>query len=654
MKKFKRTLKQMTAAVMAAGLMSSGMLTAIHPETAFATEAESTENGESEAAETSSEAAGETGETAEGSETEAASDAQTTEGAEGEAAEGETSEDQASDETAEDLPDTAEEDADLPDNSDQENYSTPTEWPAMSEIETPAAIVMDADTGAVLYSKDAETQYYPASITKILTALVVLENAQLDDIVTFSEEAVYNNEGDTSHIARDVDEQMTVEQTLYGMMLESANECAWALAEHVGGGDVQVFVDMMNAKAEELGCQHSHFVNPNGLHDDNHYTCAADMALIAQAAWENENFRRIAGTRNYTIPPTNKHAEETILNNHHQMLNYYKTDDYLYDACVGGKTGFTPEARYTLVTYCEQNGQTLIAVVMNTEFPTEYVDTTALMNYGLGNFYTTTTEEDQDSFISAAAASMNKIDAKGVTVGDGVATLPNGLKLTDCDTDLEMYDRDDMERDDNGNYIIAKVNFSWQGNALGSVELVSTSRPSEAAAEAAEDETGGSNTKSTKLSPMQIILIVIGVILAILLIIYGIARYRREQRRKARQEALRQKRLEEQREREREEEEQRNRRRNTRYRTSERSRERAEEVYGKNSRRAGSSERANGRSGEGRRGEDGRDGRSTESEVTSRTAATEEERRRLRAQEHRRQREEERRRNPYDNNYPRR
>ena len=140
--------------------------------------------------------------------------------------------------------------------------------------------------------KNADTSHYPASITKVMTALLALENCDLDEIVTFSEEAVYGNEGDTSHIAREVGEEMTLENCLYGMMLESANECAWAIGEHVGGGSMDKFVEMMNAKAKELGCTGTHFANPNGLPNPDHYVTARDMALIARAAYQYPEFRK--------------------------------------------------------------------------------------------------------------------------------------------------------------------------------------------------------------------------------------------------------------------------------------------------------------------------------------------------------------------------
>ena len=163
-------------------------------------------------------------------------------------------------------------------------------WPSSVDTACSAAIVMEAETGAILYEKNIDAQFYPASITKVLTALLAIENSNLSDVVTFSSDAVFKNEGNSSHIGRDLDEQMTMEQCLYGMMLESANECAYAIAEHVGGGDVNKFITMMNDKAKELGCTNTHFTNPNGLPDPNHYTSARDMALISKAAYENKIF----------------------------------------------------------------------------------------------------------------------------------------------------------------------------------------------------------------------------------------------------------------------------------------------------------------------------------------------------------------------------
>lgn len=134
-------------------------------------------------------------------------------------------------------------------------------WPEGPAIVSPSAIVMEVNTGTILYEKNSHQELYPASITKIMTTLLAIENCSLDEVVTFSADAVFKNEGDTSHIARDLGEQMTLEQCLYAVMLESANECAYAVAEHVGaalGGDYRTFIDLMNKRAKELGCLNTH------------------------------------------------------------------------------------------------------------------------------------------------------------------------------------------------------------------------------------------------------------------------------------------------------------------------------------------------------------------------------------------------------------
>ena len=187
-------------------------------------------------------------------------------------------------------------------------------WPEGPSIASPSAIVMEVNSGAVLYEKNMDQVNYPASITKILTVLLALEHCELDEVVTFSDDAINLNQGDTSHIARDYGEKMTLEECLYAVMLESANECAYAVAEHVGeklGGDYQTFIKLMNKKAKELGCKNTNFTNANGLPDENHWTSAHDMALISAEAYKNESFRIITSTRAYQIPPTNKHKEIT-------------------------------------------------------------------------------------------------------------------------------------------------------------------------------------------------------------------------------------------------------------------------------------------------------------------------------------------------------
>ena len=178
---------------------------------------------------------------------------------------------------------------------------------------------MDAVTDTVLYSKNADNKLYPASITKIMTALLVCENLDMNDSLTMSEAAAYGIEAGSSTIYAETGEVFTVEQAVMALMLESANEMALALAEKTSGS-VKKFVELMNQRAAQLGCKHTHFNNPNGLHDEKHYTTANDMMKIAKAAWYNPLFRKFVTTQTYEIPPTNKQPETRYLLNHHKML----------------------------------------------------------------------------------------------------------------------------------------------------------------------------------------------------------------------------------------------------------------------------------------------------------------------------------------------
>ena len=245
------------------------------------------------------------------------------------------------------------------------------------EIQAQGAVLMDVATGNLLYSKEAETKFYPASITKLMTALLVAEKCSLDDTVTFSKTAVTNLESGAVTLGLVEGDKLTVRQSLYGLLLKSANEVANGLAEHTAGS-ISKFADMMNARAKELGCTNTNFVNPNGLNNSNHYTTPHDMALIARAAFQNGTVSKIASTLSYQIPATQKAAARTISLGH-KML--YPNDARYYQGVIGGKTGYTSLAGNTLVTCAERDGVRLIAVIMKSK-STQYTDTSALLDYG--------------------------------------------------------------------------------------------------------------------------------------------------------------------------------------------------------------------------------------------------------------------------------
>lgn len=246
--------------------------------------------------------------------------------------------------------------------------------PPGPDLSAAGAILVDLDTGQVLYEKNADTQFYPASTTKIMTALVALERGKLDDVITCGE-SVRNVDG--SSIYLEVGERETLNDLLYAMMLRSANDAAVAIAEHYGG-TVDKFVELMNAKAAELGAKNTHFVTPNGLHDPGHVTTPRDLAIIARAAMQNPVFTQIVNTREHDMPWPAKNS----------IRQLYNINDLLYsfDGAIGIKTGYTSQAQHTLVGAAERGGLRLLSVTMRSDLAHRYADTRALLAWGFDHF----------------------------------------------------------------------------------------------------------------------------------------------------------------------------------------------------------------------------------------------------------------------------
>lgn len=257
-------------------------------------------------------------------------------------------------------------------------------WPKAPAIYAESGILVDLDTMEILYSKNADKQLYPASITKIMTTLVAIESSSPEENVTFSQHALDSIEWDSSNIGCRLNETLTMEQCWYAMLLNSANEVCCGVAEHISGS-IEAFVEKMNQKASELGCTDTHFSNTNGLPDDTHYTTAHDMALIAAAAYQNETFQTVFSTRQYEIPPTPQYTEPRYLYNHHKMMQ--PDTEYYYDGCLGGKTGYTEKALNTLVTIASRNGRNLLCVTMRTQGRQVYTDTASLFDYGFSQTF---------------------------------------------------------------------------------------------------------------------------------------------------------------------------------------------------------------------------------------------------------------------------
>lgn len=251
--------------------------------------------------------------------------------------------------------------------------------PALQSL---SACLMDAESGQILYGKDMDRVMYPASITKIMTALLALEKGNLSDVITMSHEAVFSIERGSSHIALDVGEQITLNDALYGLAISSANDAANGIAEHISGS-IETFAVLMTERAAEAGALNTHFSNANGLPDPEHVTTARDMALITRAAWQTPGWSTYFSTEYYVIPPTNIQPKERAM----YAANSFVNGEEKMEGLVASKTGYTNEAHHTLVTVASRNGRTLIAVVMNSELRSaKWDDTIALMDYGFEQF----------------------------------------------------------------------------------------------------------------------------------------------------------------------------------------------------------------------------------------------------------------------------
>lgn len=256
-------------------------------------------------------------------------------------------------------------------------------------VQTQAVILADAATGQVLYQKNENERMYPASTTKIMVALLALENLQLDDMVTASASAISLLPQGHTNMGILPEERLSVRQLLYGMMLASAGDAANVLAERISGS-VDEFVKLMNQRALELGMTSTNFVNTSGAHDEHHYTTASDMAILARWAMQNEAFREIVKTDLYIIPPTEKYTEERRLSNTNHLVSARRTSRYYYRYATGIKTGFTNQAKLCLVSSAEKNGLSLICVALGADTAdgqmVDFVDSKNLFEYGFANF----------------------------------------------------------------------------------------------------------------------------------------------------------------------------------------------------------------------------------------------------------------------------
>ena len=341
-------------------------------------------------------------------------------------------------------------------------------WPIPPEISAGSAILIDADTCTILYEKNSHIKAYPASVTKLMTALLVVENCSLSEVVTFSDAAAGSVTWEDSKIPMEAGEQLTVEDALYALLLKSANEVAYGLGEHVAGS-LSEFTDMMTKRAAELGALNTNFANASGLNHPEHYTTAYDIAMFSRACMNNSTILEIMNTMEYTLPPTNKVDEARTIYQRHEMLK--KSSKYYYEYAVGGKTGFTDESKYTLCTFATKDDMNLIAVVLLCEEPEQrFEDTATLFEYGFNNFDKLTLDSaDTSGLLNDSSYYNSSVFGKSTvtfSLESSAVTVPVGVTSDDIDM---IISRDAASGD-----TFATVQFKYGNVVVGNSQLLAS------------------------------------------------------------------------------------------------------------------------------------------------------------------------------------
>ncbi len=340
------------------------------------------------------------------------------------------------------------------------------------QITARSAILMDMDTGDILYEKDAHKKSEPASTTKLMTALLAAENLSFNQTVTVTEGALDGISYDAVTIGLSPGETLTVEDLFYAMLLPSANDAANVLGMAVSG-TVGKFVKDMNAKAEALGCTETHFANANGLPDDNHYTTVHDMALIAQAAYGKSRVRDVIRQESHWIPATNMVGERELWTTN-QLL--YSVTDYYYEPCTGGKTGYTETAGNTMVAFAEKDGRRLVSVCFGCpSAAARYTDSSTLLEFGFSSYHKITPLRDFK--LSEASETENAI------LVNYYARLGHSLPEFTLDTSIVLYTRTSVSPDDIGKEVsystdrsqkeVGSVALTYKGKTLATIPIVS-------------------------------------------------------------------------------------------------------------------------------------------------------------------------------------
>ena len=341
----------------------------------------------------------------------------------------------------------------------------------------PSCILIEANTGKILYEKNSNDVRFPASTTKIMTAILTVENCNLDDVATVSHNAVYSIPYDYTHASLKEGEELTIEQLLYALMIPSANDAAIVLAEHISGS-VEEFAKLMNKRAEELGCKNTHFVNPNGIHSKDHTSTSYDLALMGKFAMQNSIIRKIVSTTQFTLPATNKYSKaDRTFNNSNDLLSTYSR--YYYEGTTGVKTGYTGEAGNCIIASAKKNDFEVILVVLggestNTGLSQRYLDCKTLFDYAFNNYSLKTLNEKN--------AVLKQITVRGATeetqnlnvlIKDKIEIFSeNSADLSSLEPEITLDEN--LMAPISANSAIGKITYNYDGQTYSSDLIAET------------------------------------------------------------------------------------------------------------------------------------------------------------------------------------
>lgn len=339
-----------------------------------------------------------------------------------------------------------------------------------------SCLLMDSKTGKIIYAKNAYEKMYPASTTKLMTAILTLENCKLTDTAIVSHNAIYSIPVGYSHASLKEDEELTIEQLLNVLLIPSANDAAIVLAEHISGS-VEEFSKLMNEKAKSLGCLNTNFVNPNGIQNKNHYSTAYDLALIGKYALKFPDIKRIAMVKQYTLPTTNKYDKtDRIFNATNGLINDDVLNKNYYEYATGLKTGYTDASGYCIVSTAKKDDKELIAVILNSDsISKRYSDCKTLFNYGFDN-YEYITIQDEKAVVKQVEVENGSKSSKNlnVVVKDKIEVFTkNDTDLSKLEPTIEI--NENLKAPLAENTVIGKITYNIDGEEITSDLLAGSS-----------------------------------------------------------------------------------------------------------------------------------------------------------------------------------